>query len=144
MACITLTRTALPLGRGASEVPGWTVAYEGRPVAAYAEGADGRLRQVGSSRLDAALGGREGAWDPAREFPDLEPSGRPTCAPPRPGRNGRRAKARLGAGRAGGSDARPVEEEPEADVERVAGPWPQGLRRPVGVRTAARRGATTG
>jgi hypothetical protein len=72
MACITLTRTALPLGRGASEVPGWTVAYEGRPVAAYAEGADGRLRQVGSSRLDAALGGREGAWDSAREFPDLD------------------------------------------------------------------------
>ena len=72
MACITLTRTALPLGRGASEVPGWTVAYEGRRVAAYAEAADGRLRQVGSSRLDAALGGREGAWDSAREFPDLD------------------------------------------------------------------------
>ena len=72
MACITLTRTTLPLGRGASGVPGWTVAYEGRPVAAYAEGADGRLRQVGSSRLGASLGGREGAWDSAREFPDLD------------------------------------------------------------------------
>ena len=72
MACITLTRTALPLGRGAPEVPGWTVAYEGRPVAAYAEGADGRLRQVGSSRLDASLGGREGAWSPAREFRSLD------------------------------------------------------------------------
>ncbi len=68
MACITLTRTALPLGRGASEVPGWTVAYEGRPVAAYAEGADGRLRQVGSSRLDAALRGPASAWGPAGEY----------------------------------------------------------------------------
>ncbi len=72
MACITLTRTALPLGRGASEVPGWTVAYEGRPVAAYAEGADGRLRQVGSSRLEAWLGGQVGGWGPAREFPGLD------------------------------------------------------------------------
>ena len=72
MACTPLPRPALPRGGGASEAPGWTVAPEGRPVAAYAEGADGRLRQVGSSRLDAALGGREGAWASAREFPDLD------------------------------------------------------------------------
>jgi hypothetical protein len=57
MACITLTRVILARSSAAVPSPGWEVAYEGQLVATYAEEASGRLRQVGSSRLDALLRG---------------------------------------------------------------------------------------
>ena len=72
MACITLTRvTILARSFAAVQTPGWEVAYEGQLVATYAEEAGGRLRQVGSSRLDAALRGPASAWGPAGDYPNL-------------------------------------------------------------------------
>jgi hypothetical protein len=72
MACITLTRVILARSFAALPTPGWEVAYEGQLVATYTEEADGRLRQVGSSRLDAALRGPASAWGPAGEYPSLD------------------------------------------------------------------------
>ena len=72
MACITLTRTTLPQAFGALLTPVWQAAYEGLLVATYAEGVDGWLRQIGSSRLDAWLGGHADAWGPTRKYPNLD------------------------------------------------------------------------
>jgi hypothetical protein len=72
MACITLTRAILPRVFGARPAPGWEVAYEGQLVATYAEEMDGWLRQIGSSRLDAALGSHAGAWGSAKAYRNLD------------------------------------------------------------------------
>ena len=72
MACVTLTRITLPRVFGALPAPGWEVAYEGQPVATYAEEPDGWLHQIGSSRLDASLGRHVGAWGPAKAYPNLD------------------------------------------------------------------------
>jgi hypothetical protein len=72
MACITLTRIALPRMFGALPIPGWEVAYEGQLVATYAEEGNGWLHQIGSSRLDASLGRHVRAWGPAKAYPNLD------------------------------------------------------------------------
>ena len=72
MACITLTRVTLARSFATVPTPGWEVAYEGQLVATYAEEASGRLRQVGSSRLDAVLRGPTSTWSPVGEYPDLD------------------------------------------------------------------------
>jgi len=72
MACITLTRVTLDRSFAAVPTPGWEIAYEGQLVATYAEEVSGQLRQVGTSRLDAALRGPASAWGPAGEYPDLD------------------------------------------------------------------------
>ena len=72
MACITFTRTSIPLTRGASPAPGWSVSYEGQLVATYAEKADGRLVQVGSTGLDRPLGACAGPRGGPAEFPSYD------------------------------------------------------------------------
>jgi hypothetical protein len=72
IACITLTRVTLARSFVIVPTPGWEVAYEGQLVATYTEEASGRLRQVGSSRLDAVLRGPTSTWSPAGEYPDLD------------------------------------------------------------------------
>jgi len=72
MACITLTRVALPRLFGALPASGWEVAYEGQLVATYVEEPDGWLRQVGSSRLDALLGRNVRVWGPTKAYPSLD------------------------------------------------------------------------
>ena len=72
MACITLTRTTLPGAFGTLPASCWEVAYEGLLVATYAEGVDGWLRQIGSSRLDAWLSGHAAIWGPTRKYPSLD------------------------------------------------------------------------
>ena len=96
MACITLTRVTLARSFATMPTPGWEVAYEGQLVATYAEEASGRLRQVGSSRLDAVLRGPASAWGPAVSTPTSTLSEKPTCCGPAPGKRERRPKARFG------------------------------------------------
>jgi hypothetical protein len=72
MACITLTRVTLARSFATMPTLGWEVAYEGQLVATYAEEASGRLRQVGSSRLDAVLRGPTSTWSPVGEYPHLD------------------------------------------------------------------------
>ena len=72
MACITLTRIALPRMFGALPIPGWEVAYEGQLVATYAEEENGWLHQIRSSHLDASLGRHVGAWGAAKAYPNLD------------------------------------------------------------------------
>ena len=72
MACITLTRIALPQAFGAVPTRGWEVAYEGQRVATYAEEVDGWLHQIGSSRLDDSLRNHSSKWGMARKYPSLD------------------------------------------------------------------------
>src|SRR4051812_36003922 len=72
MTCITLTRVTLPRVFGALPTPGWEIAYEGQLVATYAEESDGWLHQIGSSRLDAALGNHSRAWGPTKAYRNLD------------------------------------------------------------------------
>ena len=72
MACITLTRVALPRVFGTLPAPGWEVAYEGQLVATYVEEKNGWLHQIDSSRLDASLGRHVRAWSPAKAYPSLD------------------------------------------------------------------------
>ena len=72
MVCVTLTRIIVPRDFASLPTPGWEVALEGRCVAIYAEGRDGWLRQIGSSRLDALLGQHVPTWGLAKGYPSLD------------------------------------------------------------------------
>jgi hypothetical protein len=72
VACITLTRITLTRHLAVLPAPVWEVAYEGKVIATYAEERGGRLRQVGSSRLDASLRSYADKWGPVRGYPDLD------------------------------------------------------------------------
>lgn len=72
MTCITLTRVTLPRGFGALPASGWEVAYEGQLMATYLDEGGGRLRLIGSSRLNDQMSYPAGTWGVDKTYPNLD------------------------------------------------------------------------
>ena len=72
MACITLTRSHIPLRPAGLGLAGWTVAREGRHVADWHDLADERMTLLRRTALNAALREATGERREPQEFDSLD------------------------------------------------------------------------